>query len=68
MKRYAFWILLVLFFMPLIIYQAYIKRGYFAVGGEWLIPILVWVVVVLIRDMYQFMKEEMRGDEEIGTR
>jgi hypothetical protein len=33
------------FVTPPIIVSAYQQRGYFAVGGEWLVPVLVSLVV-----------------------
>lgn len=47
MKRILITLFLIVISTILLIKAAYITRGYFAVGGEWLVwvfPLLLWVI------------------------
>lgn len=48
MNRYIIAIIAGLILTPWAAHAAYVQRGYFAVGGEYLLPVLFVVVVWLV--------------------
>ena len=40
-----------LVFTPLIAYQMFLERGAFKIGGEWLLPIVVVMLVVMFQNI-----------------
>lgn len=50
---------------------AFLQRGYEAIGGEYLIPVLGFIIVLIIEDIYQSSKKRKRrkkGCEKIENK
>ena len=50
---------------------AFLQRGYEAIGGEYLIPVLGFIIVLIIEDIYQSSKKRKirkKGCEKCGNR
>lgn len=46
-----------------LVVKAYQFRGYFSVGGEWLLPILAAAVAQAVREIKNLYKNTMRKDK-----
>lgn len=56
MNRYTIAIILGMFLTPFAIHASYIQRGYWAFGGEYLLPVLFMLVVWVVDGV----KEELK--------
>lgn len=57
-------IILTLILTKIVINYAFIERGYEAIGGEYLIPILGLLIVVIIEDEYRKYKNRKEEKNE----
>ena len=57
-------IILTLILTKIAINYAFIERGYEAIGGEYLIPILGLLIVVIIEDEYRKYKNRKEEENE----
>lgn len=48
------------------IHYAYVQRGYEAIGGEYLILILGFIIILIIEDIYQSSEKRKRNKKGRG--
>ena len=61
MNRYITAIILGIILTPIAVHAAYIQRGYWAFGGEYLLPVLFVGVVWVAEGLERFLRECLRG-------
>lgn len=49
------------------IHYAFVQRGYEAIGGEYLIPVLGFIIVLIIEDIYQNNKNKKKRGKRRGN-